>query len=81
MASINKSYHSRKYLKGKPKRISEEVMDRLLGNYDNHRRICSTYHKGIQRPPKSYKKSPPPPLSPFLNEKALSERKPILVDA
>jgi len=27
--------------------MSKEVKDRLQGNYDDTRRICSTYHNGV----------------------------------
>jgi len=35
--------------------MSQEVMDRLLGNYDDKRKICSTVHYGEQGPKPKYR--------------------------
>jgi hypothetical protein len=61
--------------------MSDEVKERLMGNYDGHRRLCSTYHKGIPMPriPRSVNRKPMPPIVEMHSERAKSVR-PSFVD-
>jgi len=48
--------------------MSDEVAERLMGKYDDRRRICTTVHHGDQdpRPPRPRRKIIRKPKTPFL---------------